>query len=92
MSSNSPTLQKNSHPILRVVLPLGPYTCLRTVKSRSIAMLSFHLKRLQESAEATGLEDSVRQEGRHSLEKRTVDAISKMMEAFLAGTILIRQR
>ncbi|CAM9366789.1 unnamed protein product [Ascophyllum nodosum] len=68
-----------------LAFPPGPYTCLRTAKNRSAAMLSFHLKRLWESAEATGLGDVARHEGRHSLEKRTVDVVTRAMEAFLAA-------
>ncbi|CAM9811719.1 unnamed protein product [Scytosiphon promiscuus] len=63
--------------------PPGPYTCLRSVRHRSAAMLSFHLDRLWDSAEATGLGPSARAEGRQSLDRRTTEAIARAMESFL---------
>ena len=65
----------------------GPYTCLRTVGHRSVAMLRFHLTRLWESACATGLGSAVRLEGRQSLDRRTTDAIAKATEAFFLGEV-----
>eukprot|EP00752_Nemacystus_decipiens_P003827 g3521.t1 len=62
--------------------PPGPYTCVRSVGHRSAAMLQFHLDRLWESAEATGLGPAARAEGRRSLERRTTDAIARVMESF----------
>lgn len=65
----------------------GPYTCLRSVEHRSAAMLSFHLDRLWDSAEATGLGPTAKAEGRQSLERRTTEAIAKAMESFLKGKL-----
>ena len=63
----------------------GPYTCIRTVGNRSVAMLPFHLARLWESACATGLGSAARLEGRQSLGRRTTEAITKAARAFVLG-------
>eukprot|EP00903_Cladosiphon_okamuranus_P020573 g18884.t1 len=62
--------------------PPGPYTCVRSVEHRSAAMLQFHLNRLWESAEATGLDPATTTEGLESLERRTTETIAKVMESF----------
>ncbi|CAM9411319.1 unnamed protein product [Hapterophycus canaliculatus] len=46
-------------------------------------MLSFHLDRLWDSAEVTGLGPAAKSEGRQSLERRTTEAIARAMELFL---------
>lgn len=48
-------------------------------------MLQFHLNRLWESAEATGLGPAARAEGRESLERRTTETIARVMESFWEG-------
>lgn len=48
-------------------------------------MLRFHLNRLWESAEATGLGAAARAEGRQSLERRTTKTIARAMESFWEG-------
>lgn len=64
----------------------GPYTCLRSVGQRSVAMLDFHLDRLRESAQASGLIDEVEsREGYTSLEQRIATATSRVMWAFSEG-------
>ncbi|CAN0458817.1 unnamed protein product, partial [Laminaria digitata] len=63
----------------------GPYTCIRTVGHRSVAMLPFHLTRLWDSACATGLGAAVKLEGRQSLDQRTTGAIANAVEAFFVA-------
>lgn len=48
-------------------------------------MLQFHLDRLWESAEATGLGPAARAEGRQPLERRTTETIARVMESFWEG-------
>ncbi|CAN0435990.1 unnamed protein product, partial [Ectocarpus sp. 12 AP-2014] len=62
--------------------PPGPYTCLRTVDHRSVAMLSFHLDRLWQSSQATGFGPAARAQGRQSLEQGTVETIARVTESF----------
>ncbi|CAN0550504.1 unnamed protein product, partial [Ectocarpus sp. 12 AP-2014] len=62
--------------------PPGPYTCLRTVDHRSVAMLPFHLDRLWQSSQATGFGPAARAQGRQSLEQGTVEIIARVTESF----------
>ncbi|CBN75813.1 conserved unknown protein [Ectocarpus siliculosus] len=62
--------------------PPGPYTCLRTVDHRSVAMLPFHLDRLWQSSQATGFGPAARAQGRQSLEQETVETIARVTESF----------
>ena len=51
-------------------------------------MLQFHLDRLWESAEATGLGPAATAEGRQSLERRTTATIARVMESFWEGEFM----
>lgn len=55
-------------------------------------MLQFHLDRLWESAEATGLGPAARAEGRQSLERRATEAVARAMESFWEGEFKADER
>lgn len=50
-------------------------------------MLQFHIDRLWESAEATGLGPAATAEGRESLQRRTTETIARVMELFWEGKL-----
>ncbi|CAB1118144.1 unnamed protein product [Ectocarpus sp. CCAP 1310/34] len=71
--------------------PPGPYTCLRTVDHRSVAMLPFHLDRLWHSSQATGFGPAARAQGRQSLEQGTVETIARVTESFRQGIYIVEK-
>lgn len=69
----------------------GPYTCLRAVGQRSVAMLDFHLDRLRRSAQASGLLDEVEsRQGYESLQQGIPTAIANALLAFSEGVQWLR--